>query len=234
MRKKIAIIQSNYIPWKGYFDIINMVDEFIVFDQMQYTRRDWRNRNKIKTSDGVQWLTIPVDVKGKFHQRIMDTCVKEAEWAERHWKTIKHQYSRAVCFAEYENVFNELYLQAGKTCLLSEINLMFINVICDILGIKTVISHDYEYICSGDQSERLLNLVLQAEGNVYLSGPSAKDYLDEKIFIDKGIKIEWMDYSNYPVYDQLYGEFVHEVSIIDLIFNQGAKAVSFMKSFDNG
>src|SRR5215510_8709820 len=103
MAKKVAIVQSNYIPWKGYFDLINSVDEFILFDDMQYTKRDWRNRNRIKTPDGVAWLTIPVAVKGKYHQRIADTLVSDPSWIASHWKTIRHCYARAPYFAVYRD-----------------------------------------------------------------------------------------------------------------------------------
>lgn len=102
MPKKIAILQSNYIPWKGYFDLINLVDEFILFDDMQYTRRDWRNRNKIKTANGLNWLTIPVEVKGKYFQKIKDTVVSNAAWNRRHWDSIVHSYSRARYFGKYK------------------------------------------------------------------------------------------------------------------------------------
>jgi hypothetical protein len=103
--KTIAIVQSNYIPWKGYFDLIARVDEFILYDDMQYTRRDWRNRNLIKTAQGLQWLTIPVDVKGKYFQRINETQISDANWAEVHWKSIVHTYARAPFFAQYKDTF---------------------------------------------------------------------------------------------------------------------------------
>ena len=112
--KKVAILQSNYIPWKGYFDIINLVDEFILYDDMQYTRRDWRNRNQIKTVDGVKWLTIPVDTKGKFFQKINETKVSDHKWAEAHWKAICLNYAKAPYFKTYEPLFEELYRKAGE------------------------------------------------------------------------------------------------------------------------
>src|SRR5208283_1807000 len=93
--KSLAAIQSNYIPWKGYFDIINRVDEFMLYDDAQYTRRDWRNRNKIKTPRGLRWLTIPVRVKGKFHQKICETEISDPGWAAGHWQTLRQNYARA-------------------------------------------------------------------------------------------------------------------------------------------
>ena len=101
--KKLAIVQSNYIPWKGYFDMINMVDEFILYDDCQFTKRDWRNRNKIKTPNGSQWLTIPVDVKGKYQQKIKDTVVSDPEWSKKHWTAITHNYCKASFFDNFKS-----------------------------------------------------------------------------------------------------------------------------------
>src|SRR5262245_47310638 len=107
--KRVAIVQSNYIPWKGYFDLINSVDEFVLFDDVQYTRRDWRNRNKIKTPQGLLWLTIPVEVKGKFQQKIHDTRVSDLRWQTKHWQSIAQAYGKARYFAEYRECFENLY-----------------------------------------------------------------------------------------------------------------------------
>ncbi len=133
--KKIIITQSNYIPWKGYFDSINMVDEFIIYDDMQYTRRDWRNRNKIKTKDGVQWLSIPVEVKGKYFQKINETRINNSDWGKNHWSTISHNYKKARYYQDYKDAFEYLYLN-NKASLLSEVNYKFLIAICDILNIK--------------------------------------------------------------------------------------------------
>src|ERR1700752_5103705 len=108
--RRVAILQSNYIPWKGYFDLIHMVDEFILFDTAQYTRRDWRNRNRIKTHAGPAWVTIPVVVKGRYEQTIQDTEISDTSWNERHWKTLLHNYARAAHFDDYRDSFEELYL----------------------------------------------------------------------------------------------------------------------------
>src|SRR5216683_727265 len=107
MSKTIAAVQSNYIPWRGYFDLISQVDEFILFDDAQYTRRDWRNRNKIKTPKGLIWLTIPVETKGKYSQKIKDTVVTDSKWARDHWRSIVHNYSKAPYFPEYRELFEE-------------------------------------------------------------------------------------------------------------------------------
>lgn len=228
--KKIAIIQSNYIPWKGYFDIINMVDEFILYDTEQYSRRDWRNRNKIKTPKGLLWLTIPVEVKGKFFQKINETKICVKDWNKKHWKTITLNYAKAKYFKEYKEYFEELYLSCNEEYL-SEINFKFINAINQLLGIKTKIRWSMEFDLPEGKNEKLIAICKQCNANIYLSGPAAKHYLEEELFKKEGIKVEWMDYSGYPEYPQLYQPFEHGVSIIDLIFNTGPEATKYMKSF---
>jgi len=228
--KKVSIVQSNYIPWKGYFDLINSVDEFILFDDMQYTRRDWRNRNKIKTAKGLIWLTIPVQVKGKYYQNIKDTEIIDMEWGHQHWKTIILNYNRARYFQSYKHIFESLYLNCQEKYL-SQINYLFIVNICKILGINTKISWSMDYNIVEGKTERLISLCKQAQGTEYISGPAAKDYINEDLFKQENIKLSYIDYSNYPEYHQLFPPFEHGVSVIDLIFNQGENAKKYMKSF---
>jgi hypothetical protein len=230
MSKTIAVVQSNYIPWRGYFDLINSVDEFILYDDAQYTIRDWRNRNIIKTSSGTLWLTIPVEVKGKYFQKIKDTRISDPTWGRKHWASIMHSYSRAKHFPMQKELFEELYSRADNK-LLSHINYRFIVAICRILGISTTISWSMDYNLVGDKTERLVHLCQQAGATAYLSGPSAKAYLNEDLFRNEGIAVSYMDYSGYPEYTQLYPPFQSQVSIIDLIFNEGPDATSYMKSF---
>jgi hypothetical protein len=230
MSKTIAVVQSNYIPWRGYFDLINSVDEFILYDDVQYTIRDWRNRNIIKTSSGPLWLTIPVQVKGKYLQKIKDTRISDPTWGRKHWASIMHSYSRARYFPVQKELFEELYLQ-GDDELLSHINYRFIVAICRLLGIRTTISWSMDYNLIGDKTERLVHLCQQARATVYLSGPAAKAYLNEDLFRSEGIAVSYMDYSGYPEYGQLFPPFQSQVSIIDLIFNEGPDATRYMKSF---
>jgi len=228
--KRIAISQSNYIPWKGYFDLINTVDEFVLYDDMQFTRRDWRNRNQIKTPAGLQWLTIPVEVKGKFHQRINETKVSDPGWSRHHWRTLELTYARARHFDAYRDQVRELYLGVTSSGL-SEINHRFLQAICGWLGIGTPLRWSSDYELEGERSERLLNICRQAGANVYHSGPAARDYLDTARFAAAGVEVVWMDYSGYPTYGQLHGDFQHGVSILDLLFNEGPDAPKYMKSF---
>lgn len=230
MGKKLAVIQSNYIPWKGYFDIINMVDEFILFDDAQFTKRDWRNRNVIKTRDGLQWLTIPVEVKGKFYQKINETRINDLNWGKDHWNKILHNYSRARYFNEYKEIFRELYHKID-TNMLSIVNFKFLKTICEILGIKTKLSWSSDYVLIEGKTERLISICQQAGADIYYTGPTAKDYMEEDKFKKANIEIVYYDYSGYPEYTQLFGDFEHKVSVLDLIFNVGDDSIKYMKSF---
>lgn len=227
--KKIAILQSNYIPWKGYFDMINIVDEFILYDEVQYTKNDWRNRNKIKTKQGSQWLTIPVRQES-LEQKIEDTKITDKKWKKKHWASISQNYSKAKYFKEYRATFEELYL-TSEDDYLSQINYKFIMIINEILGITTKISWSSDYELIGGQTERLINLCKQTNATHYLSGPAAKDYFDEELAKKENIQVEWMDYSGYKEYEQLHPPFEHGVTILDLIFNEGPHAKEFMNSF---
>jgi hypothetical protein len=225
--KKIAILQSNYIPWKGYFDMIAAVDEFILYDDMQYTRRDWRNRNQIKTPQGVQWLTVPVMVKGKYHQKIRDTEIDGTDWALTHWKALAQNYRRAPHFDEIAKWLEPLYLKTFTN--ISELNRHFIEAVCSYLGVKTKITNSWDYNLIDGQTERLADLCLQAGGAEYISGPAAKGYIDEKVFADMGIKLTWFDYAGYNEYPQLWGDFSHGVTILDLLFNCAKDASRYMR-----
>lgn len=226
--KKIAIVQSNYIPWKGYFDMIAAVDEFILYDDMQYTRRDWRNRNQIKTPQGVQWLTVPVLVNGKYHQKIRETEIDGADWAATHWKSLTINYKRAANFQEISEWLESIYLTQTYTHI-SQLNRKLIEAICNYLKIETKISNSWDYELIDGQTKRLVDLCSKAGGTEYISGPAARIYIDEKVFADYGIKLSWFDYTNYPQYPQLWGEFTHGVSVLDLLFNCGKEAQRYMR-----
>ena len=233
--KKVAILQSNYIPWKGYFDIINSVDEFILYDDMQYTRRDWRNRNKILTPQGVKWLTIPVNVKGKFYQPIRETTVVDHQWVAKHWRSIEENYAHAPSFEQYRDRIHAMYRACLDATYLSKINYIFLHGICDLLGIRTKLSWSSDYDLVDGKTERLVALVKDTGGSYYLSGPAAQDYIVSELFEEAGIELAWMDYSGYPEYPQQHHQpFTHGVSILDLLFNTGEHAREYMKSFGKG
>ena len=226
--KKVAVLQSNYIPWKGYFDLIAYVDEFIIYDDMQFTKRDWRNRNKIKTPTGLQWLSVPVLSKGKFHQKINETRIDGNQWQKDHWNSLTKNYSRSRFFEEISQWIKPLYREREYS-FLSDLNLTFTDAICSYLKIKTKISSSSDYELIGDKSQRLANIVKQSEANEYVSGPAAKNYIDEGVFNYSGIKLTWFDYSGYRPYTQLWRSFCHDVCILDLLFNCGEDASRYLK-----
>lgn len=226
---KVVVTQSNYIPWKGYFDQINNADVWVVYDDMQYTRRDWRNRNKIKTAQGLQWLTVPVEVKGKYFQKIKETRVSDSSWAEKHWKSIAFSYAKAPSMTEYGAQIQELYATVSSDWL-TEINLHFMKGIMNLLNITTDIRLSSEFDLAEDRNERLLNICKALNATHYISGPAAKDYLDADMFAAAGIEVEWADYSGYREYRQLHGGFEHGVSIVDLLLNEGSNSPKYLKS----
>jgi len=221
--KTVAIVQSSYIPWKGYFELISRCDEFILFDDVQYTKRDWRSRNRIKTQHGVQWLSIPVNVSGRFFQAIKDVTIAESGWNIKHWKNIAASYARAPYFAEYRDRIEDLYSRATDAGL-SAVNHRFIAGICDIIGIRTRISWSMDYGIVDGKTERLVDLCRQAGATRYLSGPSARSYIDPVLFERAGVELEFVDYAGYKEYPQLFPPFEHAVSVIDVLFNVGPAA----------
>ncbi len=216
--KWVVITQSNYIPWKGYFDLIRASDHVILYDDMQYTRRDWRNRNQIKTKDGVIWLTIPVEVKGKYEQSIAQTKVSDPTWYKKHLTTIYHAYKKSSHFDKFYQILEKAYLELDGVDHLSMINFKLIKMICEYLNIHTTIEFSMNYRLIEGKTERLVNLCEQLKATDYLSGPAAKAYIHQGLFDQSKIDLHFADYTNYPIYPQFYGDFVHGVSILDLLF----------------
>jgi hypothetical protein len=226
MMKKVAVIQSNYIPWRGYFDIIHDVDQFIFYDDVQYTKNDWRNRNIIKTKEGLHWLTIPV---GHHNNRLINAVeISSIAWAKKHWETIKQSYSKAPYWAKYKEFFGHVYLEA-KWDNLSVLNQYIIRTISkEFLGIETDFRDSREFRAEGQKLERLMDLLKKVEVDLYISGPSAKDYIKEESFRDAGIELVYKDYSGYPEYPQLFPPFEPAVSIVDVLFNCGPDSSFFI------
>ena len=230
--KTVAILQSNYIPWKGYFDIVHDVDLFIFFDDVQYTRRDWRNRNKLKTPRGPDWLTIPTT--GNREQLIRDVRLSDPKWQSSHWQTIKQFYGKAPFFALYQELFADVYL-GHKWSHLSALNQYLIQLISyQVLGIDTEFVDSTIYEATLTKQERILELLRKCEATHYLSGPAAKSYIDETRFEAAGVGLTWKDYSGYPEYSQFHGKFAHEVSILDLLFHTGADAPWYIWGWRDG
>jgi len=227
--KTVVVIQSNYIPWKGYFDLLARADVCVLFDDVQYTRRDWRNRNKIKTRDGLKWLSVPVKVKGRFHQTIRETMVSDPSWNQAHWEALRHSYRKAPCWDHASSLLEPLYLECGETQL-SLINRRFLEAIMSELGIQTELLWSWDLEARGGRGERILSICRELGATEYVSGPAAKVYLDREAYLEAGVEVSWISYEGYEEYPQLHGPFVHEVSVVDLLFNTGPEARRYLKS----
>jgi len=226
---RVAIVQSNYLPWKGYFDLIASVDAFVLLDSAQFTKRDWRNRNRIKTAQGLRWLSVPVTTRGRFAQSIRETRVSDRTWPERHWRRIEAAYRGAGHFCDFGPMLADA-LREADAATLSEVNLRLLRRVCSWLGIGTPLLPDADLAEGGRASERLLQVCLRLGADTYVSGPRARDYLDVGLLANAGVRVEWFDYGGFPPYPQLHGGFVHEVSIVDLLLNEGPAARRFLKA----
>jgi hypothetical protein len=228
--KRIAIVQSSYVPWKGYFDLIHAVDEFVLFDDAQYTRRDWRNRNRIKTPRGSEWITFPVDTAGRYLAPIKDIRVSDRSWGRWHWRAIQANYARAPYFDHYAGLFESLFMDDRDTHL-SSINRRWLQALCGILGIRTPLTWSMDYTLEPGKTERLVSVCRQAGAGTYVSGPAARAYLEPERFREAGIELVYFDYTGYSEYPQLHPPFDHQVSVIDLILNQGPDSTRYMLTF---
>ncbi len=227
MKKTVVILQSNYIPWKGYFDLINSADEFIFLDDVQYTVRDWRNRNRIKTVTGLKWLTIPIG--NKRDRNINEVYFSDERWKQKHLQQLKLAYMQAPYFRDTKDLIEDVY--NNPTNSLSEFNQYSIKKIAAWLGIKTVFKDSITFYAKKKSTDRLIDILIKTGATHYLSGPAGKEYIDSNLFEKAGIELEYFDYSGYIEYPQLYPPFVHQVTILDLIFNTGPKAMQYLKSF---
>lgn len=224
---KVGIIQSNFLPWRGYFDFIRETDLFILHDDVQYTKSDWRNRNRIKTSRGVEWITVPVRYL-QTRQLIEETQVDYSTlWAQKMLNRIREAYRRAPYFELYFSELDDLLIKPAAS--ISDLNLRLINWVCSHLEIDIPIKMSHEYHPQGAKTERLIGILQQVQATAYLSGPSAQNYLIPESFKQVGIRLEYKQY-NYPQYEQLYPPFDSAVSIIDLLFMKGKEAISYMEN----
>jgi hypothetical protein len=217
----VAVLQSNYLPWKGYFDIIHDVDLFVFYDDVQFTKNDWRNRNLIKTAAGTQWITVPVGQD--IGRRICDVTLPDSRWAEVHWKTLSQNYSRAPHFRQYRELFESVYRGRAWTHL-SELNRHLIEAVSRELGIGARFDDSRAHALQGQGSERLLGLLQSVGAKRYVSGPAAREYLDQGAFERAGIEVTYKSYAGYPEYPQLHPPFEHRVSVVDVLFNLGPAA----------
>lgn len=226
--KKIAILQPNYIPWKGVFDLINRVDTFVFFDDVQYTKKDWRNRNKIKTKEGDIWLTIPVITKGKKDQLILEAMIQpDTKWQEKHYQTIVNNYKNAKYFDKSHHILEEIYLNKEWENL-CELNIFSTKLIAEVLGIDVSWVRSSDLELHGDKSgERVVKICKKLDCNYFINGPASRQFMNEELFRENGIRLEYMEY-NYREYEQMYKPFSHNVTVLDTIFNCGDQAPKYI------
>lgn len=226
----VVILQPSYIPWRGYFDQIFRSDLFIFYDDVQYDKRGWRNRNQIKTSRGKQWLTIPVHSRGSQTENIPIHQIKivwENPWNLDHLKAFQHSYGKTPYFDEYRPLLEEFY--ARHDTFLADFTIDFTIALARALGnthTHFMRSSDIRGI-HGQKTERLIQILQAVGASHYISGPSAMNYIESEQFDAAGITLEYMEY-NYPDYPQLYPPFDSYVSVLDLLFMTGNEAVHYI------
>ena len=231
--KKCVILQPSYIPWRGYFHLIQKSDVFIFYDDVQYDKHGWRNRNRVKSRIGSQWLTIPVHSRGNVleHTPINRILIDwKQPWARKHHETLKQNYARSPFYAEYTSMLNQFFSHRHE--FLSDFTIEITIAIARALGIEHTVflrSSELAPAQSGASSptERLVDIIKSVGSDHYISGPAAKDYLDTEKLKASGIAVEWMVY-DYPCYDQLYPPFDPFVTVLDLMFMQGANASAYI------
>jgi hypothetical protein len=218
-----VILQPSYIPWRGYFHLIQKADVFVFYDDVQYDKHGWRNRNRIKTPHGSRWLTVPVSDRANVseHRLIKDIEIASPKWASDHWMTLRHTYGKAPFFKQHAEAVERSYAQPWR--LLADMTVQTTIDIARMLGIThTRFVRSSALSASGTKTERLIHVLKAVGATHYISGPSARDYLDEAMLRDAGVSLEWMVY-NYPEYPQLYPPYDPQVTVLDLLFTVGGE-----------
>ncbi|MBI5042756.1 MAG: WbqC family protein [Nitrospirae bacterium] len=226
---KIVILQPGYLPWLGFFDLMRRSDIFLIFDDVQYTVRDWRSRNRIKTPHGAMWLTVPVKSADARKKLIRDVKIDNTKpWQKKHFKSLKSFYSRAKYFKEIMELINGIYKR--NYTFLIDVDMDIILKIKEYLPLESSIYFSSEIPSAGQKNEKLLSICKFLNTTRYLSGNSAKNYLKESFFTDEGITVEWHNYQ-HPYYNQLWLKeqgFISHLSIIDLLFNHGPESLAIL------
>lgn len=224
---RVGIIQSNYIPWRGYFDFIASVDLFIFHDDLQYTKGDWRNRNKIKTKNGLKWLSVPVNYTHT-DQLISDTTIDHSQkWWRDHLNQFRENYQSAPYYKDILAILEKDLLHKFES--ISDLNISLIKAICSYLHITTPLAMSSEFSPEGSKSDRLISILKRTKATTYVSGPTADSYLEKELFKKYGVGIEYKSY-DYPEYPQQYGAFAPAVTVLDLIANCGEESAQLIKS----
>jgi len=226
----IGILQPGYLPWLGFFEQLHKSDVFVLYDDVQYDKHGWRNRNRIKTANGVQWITVPINFSLKDYTLLKDVRIDNKQnWKKKHLSSIKQNYSKAPFFKDYINIFEEAYSMDWE--YLVDIDIHFIYKLSDALGIETKkIVRSSELNIKGDRIERLIKICKMFNADTFYEGSSGRNYIDDRIFLENGIRVEYQDYK-HPVYNQLYGDFEPFLSVIDLLFNNGTMSLEILMGY---
>jgi hypothetical protein len=224
-----VILQPSYLPWRGFFDLIHRADVFVFYDDVQYDKHGWRNRNRIKTANGTQWITIPVGSKGNVSGglQLMDVRVQwTQDWARKHAMTIRQAYAKAPFYADHAAMIEGFFAQRPDRLVDFTIDTAI--ALAKVLGIThTRFVRSSELGIEGDKTERLIRILQHVSATHYISGPSAKDYLDEAMFAAANIGLEYIVY-DYPEYEQLHPPYDPGVSVLDLLFMKGPEAPRYI------
>jgi WbqC-like protein family len=225
-RRVVVVLQPSYLPWLGYFAQMHRSDVFVLYDDVQYDKHSWRNRNRIKTAQGMQWLTVPVRTKGCSYPTIREVEIDNAtDWRRKHLLTLRQSYARAAYFDETMGVLQPLY-ERDWTRLL-DLNVAFLSALAEVLGLRREICFASELDVPGDRVQRLIDICKRLAANCFYEGAAGRDYIDDALFRAAGVDIEYQDYQ-HPVYPQLHGEFVPHLSVVDLLFNCGPRSLEIL------
>ena len=224
---RVTILQPSYLPWLGFFEQMNRSDNFVLLDDVQYTRRDWRNRNRIRAVENWAWLTVPVLQKSRFSQTLLETKIDNSlPWRRKHLETIRQHYSKSPFFEDYFPQCEKIYKKEWG--FLFDLCLETICLIKEGIGITTPILRSSELNVTGEKTVRLLSICKELGATQYLSGDAGSNYISEDDFSSQGISLEYQNYT-HPVYPQAYSGFVSHLSAIDLLFNSGKNSLEILQ-----
>src|SRR5512139_694547 len=223
---RVVILQPGYLPWLGFFEQFYRSDLFVIYDDVQFDRRGWRHRNRIKGPAGAQWLTVPVLKKGRFAQTIRETRIDTTmAWQRKHLGSLRACYAHAPYFDSYYPGVEHLLQNSWEFLL--DLDMALIEVLLGCLGLRRPVQLASEIGGSGRSTERLYEICRAVGASRYLTGEAAKDYLDETLFSAGGIQVEYQHY-DHPVYRQLFGAFTSHLSLLDLLFNHGPDSLDIL------
>jgi hypothetical protein len=225
----IGILQPGYLPWLGFFEQLNRSDLFVIYDDVQYDKNGWRNRNRVKTANGVVWLTVPVLINYKEQPRICEVRIdNRTKWRKKHLETIRHNYARSPFFKEYFGIFEDAF--APEWEFLVDLDIHLIQVLAKAVGmVEKQMIRSSSLGIEGGRIERLIKICSHFGADTFYEGASGVNYIDPAEFLQQGINVSFQNYE-HPVYSQLHGEFVPYLSIVDLIFNCGPRSLEILSN----